>query len=194
MINFNDLRITPDGETLFINAQVAPYTYFENMYISAIAVYNEDTVTFTDGGNGISGTPLYSQDISSFQLKEYSWNLTTNDLKTSEITIDTLSGHIFYVVITVDGIPSPDTPCSMDNRYTIGIVLNWQPIYHQGINNMKCVVNNCCTISKDFIDYILRLKSFELAIKTAQYELANTKFKQWFKYTEEVNMLPCGCK
>lgn len=194
MVNFNDLRITPDGENLFINTSVAPYKYFENMHIATIAIYNEDTVSFASGGSGISGTPLFSQDISELQSKEYSWNLSAKDLKTTDVILDNLSGHIFYIVITVDGIPSPDTPCSMDKNYSIGVVLNWQPIYQQGINNMKMVVDNCCEISKNFIDYILRFKAFELALRTAQYKLANDKFKQWFKESEQSYVLPCGCK
>ena len=59
---------------------------------------------------------------------------------------------------------------------------------------MKQVVNDCCELPKDFIDYILRFKAFELAIRTAQYTLANDRFKEWFVEENVKFNPPCGCK
>ena len=47
MVIFNDLRITPDGQNLFIDVKVAPYKYFENMYISSISIDTEETFSPT---------------------------------------------------------------------------------------------------------------------------------------------------
>lgn len=184
MIVFNDLRITPDGENLLINAMVAPYGYFKDMYISSISIDTEDT--FSTGKPSSNAVVVYeNQDTT---VKEHSINIIPDRFK-----FTSLNGHIFYVYVTVAGTPSADTPCTMDTEYTLGVALNWQSIYQQGIDHMRKVVNGCCGMPKDFIDYILRFKAFELALRTAQYQLANDKFKKWF--AEDVTKFnpPCGC-
>ena len=185
MVVFNDLRITPDGENLLIDAMIAPYKYFENMYISSISIDTEDTFSPTGKPSSDAVLVYENQDQT---VKEYSLNLAPDRLKLSSF-----NGHIFYVYVTVAGVPSPDTPCTMDTEYTVGVVLNWQSIYQQGIDHMRQVVKGCCGMPKDFIDYILRFKAFELALRTAQYQLTNDRFKSWFAEDGIKFNPPCGC-
>ena len=184
MIVFNDLRITPDGENLLIDVMVAPYGYFKDMYISSISIDTEDT--FSTGKPSSNAVVVYeNQDTT---VKEHSINITPDRFKFAS-----LNGHIFYVYVTVAGTPSADTPCTMDTEYTLGVALNWQSIYQQGMDHMRKVVNGCCGMPKDFIDYILRFKAFELALRTAQYQLANDRFKKWFAEDGAKFNPPCGC-
>lgn len=186
MVIFNDLRITPDGQNLFIDIKVAPYKYFENMYISSISIDTEETFSPTGKPSSNAVVVYENQDTT---VKEYSINLSPDKFKLSAF-----NNHIFYVYVSVAGTPSIDTPCAMDTEYTLGVVLNWQSIYQKGINHMKQVVNGCCELPRDFIDYMLRFKAFELAIRTAQYTLANDKFKEWFAEENVKFNPPCGCK
>ena len=186
MVVFNDLRITPDGQNLLIDAVMAPYKYFKNMYISSISIDTEDTFSPTGKPSSNAVVIYENQDTT---VKEYSVNLSPERFK-----LPSFNSHIFYVYVTVAGTPSVDTPCTMDTEYTIGAVLNWQSIYQQGMNHMRQVVNGCCGMPKDFIDYILRFKAFELAIRTAQYQLANDRFKKWFAGGSSEFNPPCGCK
>lgn len=185
MIVFNDLRITPDGENLLIDAMVAPYKYFENMYISSISIDTEETFSPTGKPSSNAVVVYENQDTT---VKEHSINITPDRFKFAS-----LNGHIFYVYVTVAGTPSADTPCTMDTEYTLGVALNWQSIYQQGMDHMRKVVNGCCGMPKDFIDYILRFKAFELALRTAQYQLANDRFKKWFAEDGAKFNPPCGC-
>lgn len=185
MIVFNDLRITPDGENLLIDAMVAPYKYFENMYISSISIDTEETFSPTGKPSSNAVVVYENQDTT---VKEHSINITPDRFKFAS-----LNGHIFYVYVTVAGTPSADTPCTMDTEYTLGVALNWQSIYQQGVDHMRKVVNGCCGMPKDFIDYILRFKAFELALRTAQYQLANDRFKKWFAEDGAKFNPPCGC-
>ena len=186
MVIFKELRITSDGNNLFIDASIAPYDYFQNMYIKSVSIDTEETFSPTGQPSSNAVVVYENQDTT---VKEYSINLSPDRLNLSSF-----DGHIFYVYVSVAGVPSVDTPCTMDTEYTIGVVLNWLPIYKKGINLMTQVTSECCELSKDFIDYILRFKALELAIRNAQYVLANEKFKQWFsKDTIKFNP-PCGCK
>lgn len=185
MVIFNDLRITPDGQNLFIDVKVAPYKYFENMYISSISIDTEETFSPTGKPSSNAVVVYENQDTT---VKEHSINITPDRFK-----FTSLNGHIFYVYVTVAGTPSADTPCTMDTEYTLGVALNWQSIYQQGMDHMRKVVNGCCGMPKDFIDYILRFKAFELALRTAQYQLANDRFKKWFAEDGAKFNPPCGC-
>lgn len=171
MINFNDLRITPDGKHLIIDAEIAPYSYYDGMYISQIIIDTEETFSIS----GPSSKPFYT---TAFQDQEKEQSL---DITAESLSIESFTGHIYYVYVVIDGIPESQTPCGWDNRYTIGVTLDWRPIYNIGIKSMSKTVNNCCSIDKQFIDYILRLESFILALRTGQYVMANDIFNMLYK-------------
>lgn len=184
MVNFNDLRISPGGKEFFIDAEIAPYSYYDGMYISRIIIDTEETFNV----NGPSSNPFHTVNFDT-QDKEQSVYLTAE-----EMSIDSFTGHIYYVYVMVEGIPDSQTPCGWDNDYSMGVALDWQPIYRIGLGSMKSIVDNCCETDRDFIDYILRFESFELALRTGQYVLANEKFNQWFKDAEKpVVRPPCNC-
>ena len=134
MIVFNDLRITPDGENLLIDAMVAPYGYFKDMYISSISIDTEGT--FSTGKPSSNAVVVYeNQDTT---VKEHSINITPDRFKFAS-----LNGHIFYVYVTVAGTPSADTPCTMDTEYTLGVALS----------------NSSISITFDFDKFILLISS-----------------------------------
>lgn len=186
MVIFNDLRISPDGNNLIIDVSISNYAYFKNMYISAIYIDTEETYVQT-GMPSSKAVVLYeNQNVT---IKEHSDNITPKRLN-----LDSFNNHIFYIYVKIDGVPTPDTPCSMDKEYTIGVALNWFPIYQKGLKLMKQVISNCCDVPREFIDYVLRLKAFELAIKTSQFTLVNSKYLEWFKDSTIKYINSCNCK
>lgn len=185
MVVFQDLRITPDGKELCISASVAPYNFYEGEYISKIEIDTDQTWS----PDGPSSSPVYSKEIDG-RDKEVSLVLDA-----SEFGWNDFSSHILYVYISVDGGPSMDPGCGWDSLTTLGVVLWWKPIYQKGIQFVRKVVDNCCDISREFIDYILRLKSLELSLRTAQYVQANALFSKWFKNIDgRAVPSPCGCR
>jgi hypothetical protein len=61
MVDFNELRITPDGQYLIIDVTVKSNSLYDNVYISRIDIDNQDT--YINGGP--SGKTLYSEEIDS---------------------------------------------------------------------------------------------------------------------------------
>lgn len=55
MIQFNELRVTPDGKRLIVDVKVPDIKYYENVYIDTIQIDNQNT--FIE--NGPSSQPLY---------------------------------------------------------------------------------------------------------------------------------------
>ena len=82
----------------------------------------------------------------------------------------------------------------MDKEYTIGVALNWFPIYQNSLKVLGNIRDNCCSIPKSAINFILRLKSFELLLRTSQYLKANKIYRKWFSDLKiSPNIKPCNC-
>lgn len=183
MILFNELRITPDGKTLIIDASIEDLSYYRNMTIDSIIIDTQDTYI----SNGPSSNPIYTyQEVD--QTQNARITLTTKDLNTS------LCGSMFFVYVTARGTPSPDTPCDLDNSKTLGTVINLFPIYEQTLQYLK-EINNECNIPKGFIDMTLRLKSIELCVRTGNYPQA---IRYWNKFFKNISYISkpnnkCGC-
>lgn len=200
MIQFNTLKITPDGKNLLINASVKNLEYYTNVLISSIVIDNQDTYS----ASGPSSSPIYKN---SFAGKDPATGKEVNGLKTINITISAkefldnngnLNDDILYVYLIAsdksEDAPSPDTPCGMDNATTMGIAINLRPIYNKGMAYLK-QIERSCEIPKEFINYILEYKALDLAIKTKNYIQAN---KYWNKFFKEINVTSinttsCGC-
>lgn len=196
MIQFNKLKITQDGKNLIINASVKNLSYYTNVLIGSIAIDNQDTYS----ASGPSSNPIYKH---SFASKDLVTNKNIAGLKNISITISAkelldnngdLNNDILYVYLIAVGTPSADTPCGMDNVNTLGVALNLRPIYNNGINYIK-QVESTCEIPKDFIDFILRYKALDLALKTENYIQANKYWNKFFKNNNVVslNTNSCGC-
>lgn len=196
MIQFNTLKITQDGKNLIINASVKNLSYYTNVLIGSIIIDNQDTYS----ASGPSSNPIYKH---SFADKDLVTNEDIAGFKNISITVSAkelsdnngdLSDDILYVYLIAVGTPSADTPCGMDNVNTLGVALNLRPIYNNGINYIK-QVESTCEIPKDFIDFILRYKALDLALKTENYIQANKYWNKFFKNNNVVslNTNSCGC-
>ena len=196
MIQFNTLKITQDGKNLIINASVKNLSYYTNVLIGSIIIDNQDTYS----ASGPSSNPIYKH---SFAGKDLVTNEDIAGFKNISITVSAkelldnngdLNDDILYVYLIAVGTPSADTPCGMDNVNTLGVALNLRPIYNNGINYIK-QVESTCEIPKDFIDFILRYKALDLALKTENYIQANKYWNKFFKNNNVVslNINSCGC-
>lgn len=128
-------------------------------------------------------------------------NYETRNFKDINIiipNIDTIIKNVFennllFVYIKTVGTPAPNTPCGMDNITTLGIVSNLYPLYQHTFSYIK-ELNNTCSIPKNFINYILQYKAFELAVKTGHYTEAIRYWKKFFMGIEDsVITSNCGC-
>ena len=147
MVVFQDLRISSNGMEMYIDAIIAPYDYYEGEYI--------DNIVITDDNN----KEVYNKVIpESEHNKQLSLYLKPTDFSPQ---LNTFNNNIFYVTVSIGGIPDSQTDCGWDDIRTLGVVLNWHPIYQMGMQYMRNMVSSHnCKVPKNLIDYILRLKSF----------------------------------
>lgn len=214
MVILEQCRIDQDGKHLIIEAAVENLSYYKNVYIESVVVDTNDTFS----QNGPSSNVVFEQTFES----QYEQIDVTNDcepLKTDEnckcgniynatkagvkrvrlcltakdLNMDNLDDNIFFVYVICNGVPAPNTPCGMDNQFTMGVAVNMRPIYNMAMQYIK-ELDSSCSMPKGFIDMILRLKAFELSLKTGNYP---TAFKQWDKLFKNkigiTTIKRCGC-
>lgn len=186
MIVLNECRITPEGKCLIIEATVSNLKYFDDVYIDSVIVDTNDTYS----ESGPSDNPKYTHTFEGEKIKHVRFSISAKDMNLS-----TLDDHIFFVYINVtkDSIPSPDTPCGMDNMYTMGVAVNMRPLYNMSMGYIR-ELESTCSVPKGFIDMVLRLKALDLSLKTGNFPMA---FKQWDSlFKNKVSVSPkrgCGC-
>lgn len=212
MIILNQCRIDAEGKNLIVEATVENLNYYKNVYIDSVIVNTNDNYS----PNGPIGEPIAQftsenlqvdtrQDCNSLKTDEECkcGNVYTLqkagakhirlNLSAKDLGLSNLNDNIFFVYIVATGIPTPDCPCTMDNKYTMGVAVNMRPIYNMSIKYIKEMESNC-SIPKGFIDMILRIKAFELSLKTGNFP---TAFKQWDRlFKNKINVSSnkeCGC-
>lgn len=215
MIQFNELRITPDGNNLIIDVSVKDIEYYSNVFIDSIVIDNQDTFKL----GGPSSKPIYTHTVEESFLKIYSDTqdnipikfeddyanaLLSNYGKVKNVrlvlstkdfigNIEDLSSNLFFVYINTKGEPAIDTPCGMDNILTMGIVYNKNMLYTTSMLYLR-ELESSCIVPKNLIDYILKMKALELSLKTGNYIQSIKYWNRFFKNKLSINPVNCNCQ
>ena len=212
MLEFRELRITPDGKHLIIDVAVQEHSYYENVFIDSIIIDTQDTYV----QNGPSSKPVYQYKVEEDGVQnlyalpeECSCNPILIDedksycftygyeegrhvrlmLSTKDITLN----NMLFVYVVAKGTPSPDTPCGLDNAIIMQTVVDLYPFYQNTLCFLK-ELNNSCEVPKGFTDMILRLKALELCIRTGNYSQAIKYWKKFFSNNNRVVVTTSNCK
>ena len=197
MLRFNQLEIVhkPEGSFLIIDVEVEDDYKYNNItgkgvYIESIAIDNQDTF-YSSGGN--SSTPIYQYPNELTGLEEgYEETPTRLQLKLSRTEVPLGDLLYVYVKAKIEGIELEDIPCCLQQDVIMGTVVDTYPYYQQAMEYIKEVADTC-NPSQNFVDYILKLKGLEVAIKTGNYTEANKFFIKFFKNRGNINVAKGGC-
>lgn len=215
MIQFNELRITPDGKKLVIDASVKDLSYYNNVYIDAVIIDTQNTYT----SSGPSSNPIFYYEVASNPSVVYALpecdgcnpvkdradreicftGLEDGEEKRIRLELDektlgaSLCNDLFFIYVVAKGVPSADTPCGMDNGTTLGVVANLYPFYRNIMNYLK-EFEDTCNPPRNFIDGLLKFKAFELSLKTGNYTQTIKYWNKFFKNlrSNTVNTI-CRC-
>lgn len=211
MVDFNELRVSPDRKNLIIDVSIRDLSYYENVYIDSIIIDTQDTYIPSGPSNSpiftyevVSNvTPVYSlPDCGCGQVQDYidkenCFETSNNEEKRVRLELDNtaldnhLKGNLFFVYVITKGTPSSDTPCNMDNTINLGVTADTYPIYTNMLNSLKELES--CETPKLFTDAFLRFKAFELSIKTGQYSQIINYWNKYFKSLDIPNNTNCSC-
>ena len=191
MLIFDQLRISDDGNTLFVDAHVNKASYFDNIVIDQVIIQVSDQVSETD--------PLLPG--SSFIYKTINHNTRELHLALKAQTdfdkpYTTLSDMLIFVYVVCKGVPDPCTPCRLDEMTTLGVTFDENLLYQKVLHLTRELANKCM-IPKGFIDLILLWYGFKAAIETEHYIQAIDFWKKMFFGHHGISGLsdfkPCGC-
>lgn len=216
MVVINECRIDAEGKCLIIEATVDSLNYYDKVYIDSVIIDNENTYSpagpsnkpvFQKKFDPICPPVITDEDHCHFVSTEDSncqcGNVHMSPIPQRHIRIviterelkgSSLNNNLFFVYVVASGYPKPNCPCGMDNQYTMAVAVNMRPIYNMAMGYVK-ELNSECVPPKGFIDMILRIKAFELSLKTGHYAIAFEQWNKLFKCKKNVPSLnrPCGC-
>lgn len=186
-------RIDPEGKYLIIEACVENLDYYENVYIDKVIIHTDENFPSDKPNDKTCVWPneltLSSEKKFAEGTKEIRLCLTAKDLK-----LNTLNDNIFFVYIITAGTVYPEPLCGMDHDTVMGVAVNLRPIYNLAMQYVK-QLDNSCVIPKGFIDMVLRLKAFDISLKTGNFE---TAIKYWQSFLTHkiptVSIKNCGCR
>lgn len=190
MVQFDILKFLSPTK-LQVKASVMDLGYFENVYLDSILIDTEDTVTI----DGPSSTPAYVYDI------------VEEDVKSINTVLDVSSvvkggPKMFFVYIKCTGTPAPNTPCGMDNEYTLKVTIDYSSVYSKALDLMRSV-GGCkcssgdCEIDVVFANFALQYFRMEKALEYEDYDTAYSAYCFIMRKHTKVSKLPknknCGC-
>ncbi len=202
MILFDQLRISDDGQRLYINAHVNKADYFKNRYIDSVVIMTADKVSETAPGTPTSDY-IYKKEIEG-NVKELDLVLTPLDFtkswetdpKAMAFNRADMSNTLFFVYIKCKGTPVECTPCRLDEETTLGVVFDENVLYQRVMNYTKELAADC-SIPTEFTDFILLWNAFKAAIETEHYVAAIKFYNKLFGvvrsgYSNNI-IKTCGC-
>lgn len=202
MIIFDQLRISDDGERMYINVHVNKADYFKNVYIDSITIMTSDKVSESAPSIPTSEY-VYSQKIEG-NTKELNLVLTASDfLKTWKTDPSAMlfkhgdmCNTLFFVYIKCKGIPKADTPCQLDEEVTLGVTFWENLLYRQVMAYTKSLLDKC-NVPIEFTDFILKWNAFKASVETEHYVSAIKFFNMLFgditSVTADRTIRRCGC-
>lgn len=202
MILFDQLRVSDDGQRLYINVHVNKADYFKNRYIDSVVIMTANKVSET-----VPGTPtsdyVYIKKIEG-NVKELDLVLTPLDLTRSWETDPKaiafnkadMSNTLFFVYIKCKGTPGECVPCRFDEETTLGVVFDENVLYQRVMDYTKELVTDC-SIPTEFADFILLWNAFKAAIETEHYIAAIKFYNKLFGVVKNgcsnIIIKSCGC-
>ena len=202
MVLFDQLRISDDGQRLYINVHVNKADYFKNMYIDSVVIMTADKVSETAPGTPTSDY-VYKKEIED-NTKELDLVLTPLDLTKSWETDPKaiafnradMSNTLFFVYIKCKGTPGECTPCRLDEETTLGVMFDENMLYQRVMDYTKELVADC-SVPTEFTDFILLWNAFKAAIETEHYIAAIKFYNKLFgvvrdSYNNTI-IKTCGC-
>ncbi len=184
MVIFQELKIENDASKLLIAAKVKPEQYYTDVYIDKVIIDTEET--YREGGP--SSTPVFIKQFEGNQ-KFISLQVNKHDI------VSPLNNHLYFVYIVTKGVPSPDTPCGMDNVNTLGVTLYLGNFYNMFMQHIKEMDNENCVPPQGLIDLLLRFKALNISIDSGHYIQGIKYFNKWFngKNLPPLTISNCGC-
>ena len=177
MVLFDQLRVSDDGQRLYINIHVNEADYFNNIYLDELVIQTADQVSETDP-NTPTENYVYRYVFDGEQ-KTAAFVLLPSDLNENFSKSD-FTSDLFFVFVKVKGVPSECTPCRLDEETTLGVTFDTNMLYQKVMDYTRELTTDC-TIPQGFTDFILLWNGFKAAVDTEHFIVAIDYWKRLFE-------------
>lgn len=192
MLQFNELRITPDNKCLIIDVQVEDLAYFKNVKIDSILIDTQDTWVYS--GPSDKAVLLYSQDSPALSVVDNEGKHVRIEAEQPLIVPAENNMYFVYVVADISNAPeSMQAPCDCNKDTIIGTAVNvhsFRSLFMKGIKEIE----NSCEMPVTLVNAYLRQQAVEACLKTGNYPLAIKYWKMFFQNINQTVMTKtCNC-
>lgn len=198
MVTFDDLRISSDKQSVVVECHVDQYDIYKDMYIKSIHIeyFRNRGVVGVPGEHAIC---IYENTEPDTTVQQIRKTLSVNSLSADKFGTDKFDGGLFYVTVQCDGnLPASAASygCWADNTVDVGVILDWQVLYHQGMQYVAALTDACnvCDSMSDFEHFILVWNAIKLAIDTCDWVQLDKLWPDLVGGTVPVDGSGCGCK
>ena len=192
MVIVDQLRISDDGKTMYLNVHVNTAAYFDDIYLDKITIMTADKVSesapelFTDDY-------VYQYTVDG-QQKELALVLQPTDFN-ERFSKSNFSSDLFFVYIKCKGTPDSCTPCRLDEEITLAVTFDENILYQKVMDFTKAFADKC-VIPVGFTDFILLWNAFKASVETEHYASVIKFWNMLFdRYTggSSYRTSNCGC-
>lgn len=184
MIRFDVLNVTESNDKFYLNIDVTAVDEPQQTWtIDKILIDTQDT--FVEGGPSINAIQVFSSPH--FNTKRVTLHLS------EEQGFKNISSNIYFVYVlpfvgfeitptsqdNIEGQALPPTNIPQSPDAALGITYYEQHILRKYLKYIK-EIDKLGEIPKNFIDYYLKVKSFEISLKTGHY-LQAIDYWKYFK-------------
>lgn len=162
---FDQLRISDDGQRMYINVHVNQADYFDNIYLDSLTIMTADKVSEA-APELVTDDYIYQQHFDG-TVKQADLVFTPADFN-EKFTKSNLSSDLFFVYIKIKGVPDPCTPCRLDEETTLGVTFDENILYQRVMDYTKDLADDC-NIPVGFTDFILLWNAFKASVETEHY-------------------------
>lgn len=187
MVKFTRCEIDERGEYLIIEASVDNMSYYNDVYLESISIVTDEEYSPDSVSNNKAYFKDFADDEGDYTKKSVSLRICAKDLLSGNF-----NKNIFFVYVYATGYPDPSVLCGMDNCYTMTVAVNMRPVYNMAMKYIN-ELNENCSVPRGFIDMFLKLKAFELSLKTGHINKAIHYWNTLFKDKKNVSFKGCGC-
>lgn len=199
MVQFDQLRISDDGKSLYIDIHVNKASYFKNVYIDSVTIIDANSKERDCNSKdytGISETNPYAPNDHFIYKKALSDNEKELHLVLTKADLDgaftntnsegnainsskpyaklafnksSFSDSLLFVYVTCKGVQSECTPCVLDSSKPTIGVVFDEKLLYQRVMDYTKQLADTCVIPKGYIDFILLWNAFKASIETEHW-------------------------
>ena len=202
MIVYDQLRISDDGMSIYIDAHVNKADCFASTVIEQLCICLGSQVYETQTIDPESNVCIYTKNYGE-NIKEIH-EVITLDAEGMVYAKDSFSKDLFFIYVKCSGQPEACSCFASIGSYVLGVTFD-ENLYYQHVMGYTKQMADECKTPVGFTDFILLWNAFKAAVETEHYLPAIKFYNMLFGKDVEGNAYgpygnangviskPCGC-